>query len=135
MPESVKDRCTKAHEYVFLLSKSGQYFFDADAIREPGAGRNKRSVWTIATEPTKHGHFATFPKALVRPCILAGCPEGGTVLDPFLGSGTTGVVADVLGREWIGIELNPKYAEIARRRTACRQEQFKSVQTEALGED
>jgi DNA modification methylase len=225
MPESVTDRCTKAHEYLFLLSKSARYYFDADAIAEsvadtslarwrqpniaeqtgsdrvPGktngtmkavgglerpqakraielareagltdehisairavgitdAGkaqstqsgfgksdprqqaladeakavlggyyrefliaerRNKRSVWTIATQPFKEAHFATFPPALVEPCILAGCPIGGTVLDPFGGAGTTGLVADRLQRDAILIELNPEYAEIARRRIA-----------------
>jgi DNA modification methylase len=176
MPESVTDRCTKAHEYVFLLSKAARYFYDADAIREPllestekriaqnvarqagsdrvpgktngpmkavtrgmrnsdpdtfgltrgstnqccanQGGANKRSVWTIATQPFKEAHFATFPPALVEPCILAGCPSGGTVLDPFGGAGTTGLVADRLQRDAILIELNPEYAEIARRRIA-----------------
>jgi DNA modification methylase len=153
MPESVRDRCTKAHEYIFLLSKSGKYYYDREPIREPvkkgcdgtiraisrersgpvdvgnGAhiservyneikGANKRSVWTIATKPFKGAHFATFPPSLITPCILAGCPEGGIVLDPFFGSGTTGEVAAKLMRKWIGIELNPKYIEIAERRTA-----------------
>lgn len=173
MPESVTDRCTKAHEYLFLLSKSGRYYFDAEAIKESVTGntnlkiskaetaritaeraaganttvgmgparkthaqdgmvkandsfqnavclrvdsRNKRSVWTIATAPYPEAHFATFPPALVEPCILAGCPIGGTVLDPFLGAGTTALVADRLGRNCIGIELNPAYAEMARGR-------------------
>jgi DNA modification methylase len=193
MPESVRDRCTKAHEYLFLLSKSERYYFDADAIAEPcgwdptkskmpdgwdtgpcGHGafhrngreagkrrvpgnvshkqtaayeagderlrtkaglvdfaererakvasgdligtRNKRSVWTIATQPFKEAHFATFPPALVEPCILAGCPVGGVVLDPFGGAGTTGLVADRLQRSAILIELNAEYAAIARRR-------------------
>lgn len=186
MPESVADRCTKSHEYLFLLSKSEKYGFDADAIAEPlaaasiarlaqsvdaqvgsdrvpgktngrmkavakgnrktfrGGGiytqgrsfdnnaevtnnsvgnepnerglRNKRSVWTVATQPFKEAHFATFPPALVEPCILAGCPVGGAVLDPFGGAGTTGLVADRLQRNAVLIELNPAYADIARRR-------------------
>jgi len=189
MPESVTDRCTKAHEYLFLLAKSAKYYFDAEAITEPlaassierlsqrgleqqagstrvpgktngpmkavrakgnrrtfrGGGvytqgqsfdndaepcndsvgnvpnerdvRNKRSVWTVATQPYKEAHFATFPPALIEPCVLAGCPVGGTVLDPFGGSGTTGEVADALGRDSILIELNPEYVELADRRT------------------
>jgi DNA modification methylase len=151
MPESVTDRCTKAHEYLFLLSKSERYFYDAEEIAEPalqpegsatltmqrkqaalgrdlaastlGANygmqtRNKRSVWTIATAPYAEAHFATFPPALIEPCILAGCPRGGAVLDPFGGAGTTGLVADRLGRDAVLIELNPEYAEMARRRIA-----------------
>jgi DNA modification methylase len=142
MPESVTDRPTKAHEYVFLLSKSARYYFDADAVREPldgplhapgnkpafgdvlrndfgtermgvvwgnPAGRNIRTVWTIATHPYPEAHFATFPPKLVEPCIKAGCPEGGTVLDPFLGSGTTAEVARKLGRNCVGFELNEDY--------------------------
>lgn len=183
MPESVTDRCTKAHEYIFLLSKSSRYYYDSEAISEPvaassvarlsqpnlenqagsfrvpgktngamkavgrggksafrgqghfrdgdgpanrdgrdmrdvGAGdtRNKRSVWTVTTKPFKGAHFATFPPDLIEPCILAGCPVGGTVLDPFLGAGTTGLVAQRLGRNAIGIELNPEYAAMARER-------------------
>ena len=147
MPESVRDRCTKAHEYVFLLSKSERYHFDADAIAEPAIGadrvradrfggnkytegvkhsdgstftgsatRNKRDVWTIPTKGFKGAHFATFPEALVEPCILAGCPEGGTVLDPFGGSGTVGVVARRHGRNATLIELNPEYYDIASER-------------------
>ena len=181
MPESVQDRCTKAHEYLFLLSKSPTYHCDMAAIAEPAiysglagqdasgykdaanfdgkhgrfagnvrpakgqaayeAGderqrtkaallanaekareeggyqtRNKRSVWTVATQPFKEAHFATFPPALIEPCILAGCPVGGTVLDPFGGAGTTGLVADRLQRSAILIELNPAYAEMARAR-------------------
>jgi DNA modification methylase len=180
MPESVRDRCTKAHEYLFLLSKGPRYYFDADGIREDaasswdpdnckapdgwdtGAGghgafhrqgrqagssgnkarkpgsargcpegtgsnvcgsvpwegstRNKRSVWDVATQPFSEAHFATFPPALIEPCILAGCPAGGTVLDPFFGAGTTGLVADRMGRDCIGIELNSEYAALAQRR-------------------
>jgi DNA modification methylase len=154
MPESVRDRCTKAHEYIFLLSKSAKYFFDSDAIKEGSktytrkaskignkaqsddgfrsymvdsqtrgfgrdittVGRNKRSVWTVTTKPFKGAHFATFPQDLVEPCILAGCPEGGTVLDPFFGAGTVGVVAKKLGRNYVGIELNSQYIQIAERR-------------------
>ena len=145
MPESVTDRCTKAHEYIFLLSKSRQYYFDNEAIQEPVINlgkprkfrdadpvatmrndngriyipkdkRNKRSVWTVTTRPFKGAHFATFPPELIEPCILAGCPEGGTVLDPFFGAGTTGLVAQQHGRNWIGCELNPVYAEMAAKR-------------------
>lgn len=186
MPESTKDRCTRSHEYVFMLSKSKHYFYDADAIRNPpseallrqvqegyggtdtkdymasgaqsasgtktriieGArkkidkqrghfrrhaglndrwdaltrdeqralGSNKRSVWTVSPKPFREAHFATFPPDLIRPCILAGCPEGGTVLDPFFGAGTTGLVASETGRNCIGIELNPDYCDIARKR-------------------
>lgn len=152
MPESVTDRCTKAHEYLFLLSKSARYYFDADAIAEkavdePGKGRggslsrpgidvfvaanahrgtppvsngkaNKRSVWTVASQPYADAHFATFPPKLIDPCILAGSRSGDVVLDPFLGSGTTGQVCERLGRDWVGIELSSKYAEMAKRRTA-----------------
>jgi len=147
MPESVTDRCTKAHEYIFLLSKSARYWYDAEAVKEQGAGRtdlgkmkfggrigeetgwhddggekddngrNRRSVWTVATKPFKGAHFATFPPDLITPCILAGCPIGGTVLDPFGGSGTTGMVALEESRNAILCELNPEYAEIARGRT------------------
>jgi site-specific DNA-methyltransferase (adenine-specific) len=150
MPESVTDRCTKAHEYLFLLTKSAKYRFDHHAIQEPakwsddkragkgrltydgkrqgeqGTGqeafvaikdmRNRRSVWTVATKPFKGAHFATFPPQLIEPCILAGCPENGIVLDPFFGAGTTGLVAQRHNRRWIGCELNPEYAEIARKR-------------------
>lgn len=149
MPESVRDRCTKAHEYIFLLSSSPKYFFDADAVKEPcvsdhpagnkvrmgsrgragkegwalddsrsipAEGRNKRSVWTVTPKPFKGAHFATFPPDLIEPCILAGCPEGGIVLDPFFGAGTTGLVAQRHGRKWIGIELNAEYVAIATRR-------------------
>jgi len=157
MPESVRDRCTKAHEYIFLLSKRKQYYYDQDAMREPfnypersynpdvsnhktaclkeqgnrstsglhdgrteygdpTKGRNKRSVWTVTTKPFKEAHFATFPPDLIRPCIIAGCPKGGSVLDPFFGAGTVGVVAKEEGRGYIGIELNPDYCDIARKR-------------------
>ncbi len=146
MPESVTDRCTKAHEYIFLLSKSAKYYYDADAIAEPGVEpdrqradrigganghtvrhsigavvgasntRNKRSVWTVSTQAYPEAHFATFPEALITPCILAGCPELGTTLDPFSGSGTTGVVALRHQRNYIGIELNPEYVEMSHKR-------------------
>ena len=184
MPESVTDRCTKSHEYLFLLSKSAQYHCEMDAIKEsctagdrgssftdesevglhPNTGkgprkikvpggwdrgegahgtihrngrtsaeyqeaevspyRNKRSVWEIATSPFPEAHFATFPPKLVEPCILAGCPEGGTVLDPFFGAGTTGLVASKNGRKGIGVELNPEYVEMASRRLAQEVLQF-----------
>lgn len=180
MPESVRDRPTKGHEYLFLLSKNERYHYDAEAIREPAEhssikrwrqdvesqtgstranggektngpmkavggprrsdkqrghsrthqgfnerwdgldkseqaemGRNKRSVWTVATKPFSGAHFATYPPELVEPCILAGCPAGGVVLDPFFGAGTTGLVADRLGRDCIGIEINAAYRDIA----------------------
>ena len=155
MPESVTDRCTKAHEYIFLLTKAAKYHYDADAIREPAQdrvflehtkpkkpepgqrlkqgsswsqaegptgfghhenGRNRRSVWTIPTAPYPGAHFATFPPKLIEPCIMAGCPEGGTVLDPFLGSGTTGSVAQKNGCKFIGIELNEEYLQLAVKR-------------------
>jgi DNA modification methylase len=150
MPESVRDRCTKAHEYIFLMSKSPKYYFDSEAMKEPSTNlgktkirfggnkygdsddpkhatksgneytdtglRNKRSVWSVTTRPFKGAHFATFPPALIEPCILAGCPEGGTVLDPFFGAGTTGLVAQRHNRKWIGCELNPEYAAIAQAR-------------------
>lgn len=156
MPESVTDRCTKSHEYIFLLSKSASYHYDHEAVKEPqvkpaggvtvrsfayqdenadpkGGGlrgqgglagrvdtgdRNKRSVWTVATTPYSGAHFATFPPALIEPCILAGAPAGGVVLDPFFGSGTTGQVAQDLGRQWIGCELNPAYVALHTERTA-----------------
>lgn len=170
MPESVTDRTTKAHEFVFMLTKSGRYWYDNEAIKEqaqewgerdrangkyhnPGTGlqphtgltgkpklggggfskryagaqinhggdsdrkpyetRNRRSVFTIPTEPTPFAHFATFPQALIEPMILAGCPKDGIVLDPFMGSGTTAIVARRLGRHYIGSELNPEYAALA----------------------
>jgi len=121
MPESVKDRCTKSHEYIFLLCKNPDYYFDLESIKEPceyEVKRHKRSVWSVAVRPFAGAHFATFPTALIEPCILAGCPEGGTVLDPFFGSGTTGVVCQSLGRNCIGFELNPTYIEIAKNRLA-----------------
>lgn len=175
MPESVKDRCTKSHEYIFLLTKSDRYYFDYEAIREPAVGfdnrppagsrgaatpnrrrrkgnaktfrgggaytnhgsfdnsadtereshgnsenetglRNRRSVWNVATQGYAKAHFATFPEKLIEPCILAGCRPGGIVLDPFIGSGTTAVVAEKNGREFIGIDLNPDYTEMSKRR-------------------
>lgn len=170
MPESVRDRCTKAHEYLFLLSKGPRYHFDAEAIAEAaarpegpgtldthkykygeaykaGAGehrtaanldkigpretRNKRSVWTVGSEPFKGAHFATFPPSLIEPCILAGCPVGGTVLDPFGGAGTTGLVADRLQRNAVLIELNPAYAEIARKRLDSDAGMFSQVEATA----
>lgn len=150
MPESVTDRCTKAHEYVFMLTKNARYYFDNQAIKEPSADlgktkirfggskygdstdpkhatksgneytdtgtRNKRDVWTIPTRPFKGAHFAVMPEALVEPCILAGSRNGDTILDPFTGSGTVGLVALRHGRNFIGTELNPEYAQIAANR-------------------
>jgi DNA modification methylase len=155
MPESVTDRPTKAHEYIFLLSKSERYAYDVEAVREPWAdermgssrarslpysagsgrhdtlggigrpglgvaplttGRNLRTVWTVPTQPFSGAHFATMPPALVEPCVKAGAPAGALVLDPFAGAGTTGLVALRLGRRFLGIELNPAYAAMARRR-------------------
>jgi DNA modification methylase len=155
MPESVTDRPTKAHEYVFLMSKAARYYYDAESVSEAswephrvrcdrvgGASfderqqhseggtvtgsttRNRRTVWTIATQPYPEAHFATYPEKLVEPCILAGCLVGGTVLDPFAGSGTTGAVACRLGRNFVGIELNPEYAEMAERRIAPHRDQM-----------
>ena len=161
MPESVKDRCTRSHEYVFMLSKSKRYYYNAESIKEPsisGDGsnprgskgsvnpqsgirkqdkigkatytgfnerykkrpqlkvRNKRDVWHISTKPIKDAHFATFPEKLVEPCLLAGCPEGGTAIDPFCGSATVGVVAIKQDKSFIGIELNANYITISKRR-------------------
>lgn len=155
MPESVQDRCTKAHEYIFLLSKSRNYYYDAEAIKEEanpdnakryeyGFGgpknealaetkfgatkpvgareydgqRNKRSVWTVTTKPYEGAHFAVFPPDLIEPCILAGAPVGGIVLDPFMGSGTTAQVAQNLGRQYIGCELNTDYKPLQEKRVA-----------------
>lgn len=159
MPESIKDRCTKSHEYIFMLSKKPKYYYDIDSIREPHTslddlhrrlrngkeewktvkasagspyamngtsrsrrimyhplGRNKRTVWTVPLSHSKEAHFAIYPEQLIEDCIKAGCPSGGVVLDPFIGSGTTALVALKNGREYIGIELNPEYIEIAERR-------------------
>jgi len=152
MPESVRDRCTKSHEYIFLLSKSMKYYYDNEVIKEDsisivkkrtrkvgmGVGsnigtkgsagnngkRNKRSVWTVTTKPFKGAHFAVFPMDLIEPCVLAGCPEGGTVLDPFGGSGTTGLVAQNNNRNAILLELNPEYIEIAELRLYPKQRDF-----------
>lgn len=160
MPESVRDRCTKAHEYIFLLSKTEQYCFDAGAIKEPssdnpvsaarrlradfstvgtkaiqgtvfgqsgkgmnadhkGETRNRRSVWTVATRPYKGAHFATFPPALIEPCILAGSRPGDIVLDPFMGSGTTSAVAIQHRRQYLGCEINPEYGPLQVKRIAA----------------
>ena len=121
-PESVRDRFTVSHEYVFLFTKSEKYSFYQEAIKEPtavGNGlKNRRSVWSINTEPCPEAHFAVFPRALIRPCILAGSKEGDLILDPFYGAGTVGIVAKELGRRCIGIEINPEYVKIARKRTS-----------------
>ena len=184
MPESVRDRCTKSHEFIFLLSKSPRYYFDAEAISEPIAGRstrrylqnieaqkgsdrqpgktnetmkavlprfggkkyiehndgdgrktgnvfipslrrNKRDVWSVSTAGFKGAHFATFPEKLVEPCVLAGCPTGGVVLDPFMGSGTTGAVAKRLWRSFVGIEINHEYMSLAEKRIAAAEPEMK----------
>ncbi len=114
-PESVKDRPTRCHEYLFLLSKSERYFYDA-AVRRGPNGRNLRTVWDINTRPHPEAHFAIFPESLVEPCLALGTRPGDLVLDPFLGSGTSAVVALSMGRRFVGIELNPRYLEIAARR-------------------
>ena len=122
MPEPVKDRCTKSHEYIFLLSKSPKYYYDYEAIKTKASDAadydtsNKRSVWSIPVASYSEAHFATYPPELIKPCILAGCPEGGTVLDPFGGSGTTAQVASNLNRNAILCELNPEYVDIAKGR-------------------
>jgi len=149
MPESVQDRCTKAHEYIFLMSKSQKYYYDNEVIKEKSNSKsegirfggnkygddddpkyatksgnvskeydkaNKRSVWTVTTKPYEGAHFAVFPQDLIEPCILAGAPVGGVVLDPFMGSGTTAQVAQHLGRKYLGCELNPAYAELQSKR-------------------
>ena len=117
MPESVKDRPTRAHEYIFLFTRNERYYYDHNAIREPGGNgarkRNRRSVWDVNTEPTKDAHFATFPPKLIEPCILAGSRPGDYVLDPFFGTGTVGLVCQKTGRKYIGIELHPEYVELA----------------------
>jgi DNA modification methylase len=113
MPESVKDRCTKSHEYIFLLSKNQNYYFDT--LYEPSVNigkRRKRSVWEVQLKPYKGAHFATYPEELIEPCILASSRVDDIILDPFLGSGTTGCVAERLGRNWIGCELNEDYKQL-----------------------
>jgi DNA modification methylase len=116
MPESMKDRCTKSHEYIFLLSKSKNYYFDVDAIKEPtvdqSALKRKRSVWEVTTKPYKGAHFAVYPTELIEPCILAGSEEGDIVLDPFMGSGTTAAVAKLHKRHYIGCELHKDYEDL-----------------------
>ncbi len=116
-PESVRDRPTRSHEHVFLFSKSEKYYYDVSAVRGPN-GRRQRSVWNVATQaiPEAGGHAATFPPALVEPCIRSGSRPGDLVLDPFAGTGTTGLVAAGLGRRFVAIELHPDYVETARRR-------------------
>jgi len=110
MPESVRDRCTKSHEYIFLLSKKQNYYFDVDAIKEPT--RRKRSVWDITKKPYKDAHFAVFPPDLIEPCIKAGSERGDIILDPFMGSGTTAMVAKSLGRDYMGCELHEEYGKL-----------------------
>ena len=119
MPESVRDRPTRAHEFVFLLARNEQYYYDREAVLEMN-GRNRRSVWSVNTEPTAHDHFATFPATLIRPCILASTRPGDFVLDPFFGSGTVGVVCEELGRKYVGIELHPDHVGLAASRLDSR---------------
>ena len=114
MPESVRDRCTKSHEYVFLLSKNQNYYFDVNAIKEPT--RRKRSVWNIQNKPYRDAHFAVYPPELIEPCIKAGSEEGDIILDPFMGSGTTATVAKTLGRDYIGCELHEDYGKLIQKR-------------------
>jgi hypothetical protein len=114
-PESVKDRPTRCHEYLFLFSKNEQYYYDSAAVRGPN-GRNVRTVWNANTRPYTGAHFATFPSALVEPCIDIASERRELVLDPFIGSGTTGVVALQKGRRFVGIDLNPGYVDIAEQR-------------------
>jgi len=114
MPESVRDRCTKSHEYMFLFSKNQNYYFDVDAIKEPT--RRKRSVWNVTKKPYKGAHFAVYPPELIEPCIKAGSEEGDIVLDPFMGSGTTAAVAKSLGRDYIGCELHEDYGNLIQKR-------------------
>ena len=121
MPESVKDRPSKSHEYIFLLSKSENYFYDSESIKEDacnGKKRNKRSVWDVNIQGFNGAHFATFPIDLILPCIKAGSQENDYVLDPFFGAGTVGVACNMLKRKYIGIELNPAYVAIAQNRLA-----------------
>ncbi len=115
MPESVRDRPTRAHEYVFLLTKSSKYYYNFKNVTEPN-GRNRRTVWSIPTEPFLGAHFATFPPKLVEPCILAGSQPGDWVIDPFFGSGTVGAVCEQQRRKYVGIELNPEYVQLAVKR-------------------
>lgn len=122
-PESVKDRPTRSHEHVFLLTKNEDYYYDSEAVKEPttlpGQLRNRRDVWSINTESSKEAHFAMFPPSLVKVCMEAGSAAGTTVLDPFFGAGTVGLVAVRLGRKCVGVELKPDFAEIARNRVAA----------------
>jgi site-specific DNA-methyltransferase (adenine-specific) len=121
MPESVKDRPARCHEFIFLFSKSEHYYYDHEAVREDGINgekRNRRTVWSINTKPFPQAHFATFPPQLIQPCILAGSRKGDFVLDPFLGSGTVGVVCVLTGRKFAGIELHPDYVTMSQRRIA-----------------
>ena len=163
MPESVKDRCTKSHEYIFLLSKNKKYYYDNEAIKEPvkqdwgtrdrtkgkyhnsGTGlvphsglsksydrKNKRDVWSITNKPYKGSHFAVFPPDLITPCILAGSEKGDIILDPFMGSGTTAMVAKQLGRDYIGCELHEEYSNLIDQRVPV--EEVAQVTTNPLAD-
>ena len=163
MPESVKDRCTKSHEYIFLLSKNKKYYYDNEAIKEPvkkdwgtrdrtqgkyhnpGSGlvphsglsksydrKNKRDVWSITNKPYKGSHFAVFPPDLITPCILAGSEKGDIILDPFMGSGTTAMVAKQLGRDYIGCELHEEYSNLIDQRVPV--EEVAQVTTNPLAD-
>ena len=120
MPESVRDRCTKSHEYIFLFSKSQNYYFDVDAIKEPtvdGKGlKRKKTVWEVKTKPYKGAHFAVYPPELIEPCIKSGSEEGDIVLDPFMGSGTTALVSKSLQRHYLGCELHEDYGRLIQKR-------------------
>ena len=133
MPESVKDRCTKSHEYIFLFSKNQNYYFNVDAIKEPtvdGKGlKRKKSVWNVKTKPYKNAHFAVFPEELIKPCILAGSEEGDLILDPFMGSGTTAFVSNSLNRDYIGCELNKNYSELITKKLKSKTAEQKPLQT------
>ncbi len=130
MPESVKDRPTRSHEYVFMFTKNERYYYDHVAAKEPGLNgklRNRRSVWNVKTQPFSGAHFATFPTALIEPCIAASTRPGDYVLDPFFGSGTVGVVANDQDRKYLGIELNPEYVKIAADRLSLQEKNIIKV--------
>jgi len=130
MPESVRDRCTKSHEYMFLLSKNQNYYFDVDVIKEPT--RRKRSVWNVSTKPYKGSHFAVFPPELITPCILASSEENDIILDPFMGSGTTAMVAKSLGRYYLGCELHEDYGNLIQERMGVPVEEVERISSHSV---